>query len=403
MKIAVLLPLKPDLSWLRRARALGIALTDDVARRRLGDVQVAVGLPAGDNDTWQARSRMIGAGLADVVVRALSWEAVSARQASRMFPALSVAEDLDRVAVPKDWGWNFADCDAWIVLGDAAVGAFAHLKPTAVHCRDLAARYVPEGYAPDMRDPLWDRQVEAFRAWRHAECVFATDPATLDDVVGYAGVKRSRTRLLPPLWALYDAPLGAARTEFGDAVVWLTEPSPGHDAATVIEALRRHVRRGGATRLVIAGEQVWALDPRRGEPGPVTLALARAPELLARTSFETLASPGQFDAVVAGAGLVWSSVVAEGEPDVVPIAARHARPLVACDYPQMRRAGEMLGATARLYTPGDVEGACAALIEAQSATGAAPAEDRLPPGTAREEVIAAYSDLVETLASRART
>jgi hypothetical protein len=254
-----------------------------------------------------------------------------------------------------------------------------------------------------MRSPLWDRQTEAFRAWRHSECVFATDPTTLDDVVSYAGVERSRTRLLPPIWALYETvPAVSIRTDLRDAILWLVEIAPDHDSATIVEVLRRYVRQGDSLRVVVAGERIAALDPRRGEPNPVSLALASAPKLLARTSFETISALGDLESLVAGAAMVVSGGVTEGEPDYVPLAARYARPLLASDYPQLRRATALLGGATYLYKPGDVNGALAALLQADTMRAQnqgldAPAWAGFPPGNTRDDVVAAYSDLIDAL------
>ena len=48
------------------------------------------------------------------------------KNARRMFtnlpPSLDI-EGMSEVTVPRDWGWNFQDCDLWISMANPGLGS----------------------------------------------------------------------------------------------------------------------------------------------------------------------------------------------------------------------------------------------------------------------------------------
>lgn len=366
MKIAILLPENPDLGWRWRAQQLAAALMAETDPGG-GPIEVAVGLPRMVEPEWRRQEAEIRDGAPGVVVRHLGWERVATDLAQRMYPACK--GDLERigdVALPRDWGWNFVDCDAWIVCANAGMGAVMPLKPTAYYVRDLAARYVPEAFADGINSVYWVRQTMAFRLWRQSPCVFTTDTATANDIASYAGVRRDRIVQVPQLRpAAIVAPARGPATE--SSMLWLAEPDARHNLSAALEGLRLYQAEGGAMKTIVAGEAAHGFDPAEGQP---TLAAVptRSRRSTLNMAFETVSGERDLSRVLGRIDLVWSSALADGENDGLLRAAQAGVPFVGLRYPQSERLAEVLGVRATFYDTPDAGSIADALKTASVST-----------------------------------
>ena len=347
MKIAILLPERSDMGWRWRAKELARSLRQ-TGTPDGGEITVAIGLPREAEAEWRGKEAEMLTEDDGVVVRHLGWERVEPAMAQRMFPDLKASlDDIPDVALPRDWGWNFVDCDAWIICADAPQGAVAPLKPVAYYVRDLAQRYVPAAFASGLDHIFWRRQDHAFRLWRQAECVFSTQAATNDDVSGYAGVRRDRIVIAPQL---KPASEDASRRSAGAPIdlLWLAEPYAGHDPAVALEAVRILRSEGEDAQITVCGEQAYGFDP---EDGQLTLssAPARARRAAKTIACETVADERELARVLSRAKLVWSSALADGEAEGVLRAAQVGVPYVGLRYPQAERLVQELGVKAFFY------------------------------------------------------
>lgn len=308
-------------------------------------VEIAVGLPRLPENEWRRQEAEIRAGAPGVVVRHLGWERVETDLAMRMYPGCKAdVESIPGLALPRDWGWNFVDCDAWIICANPATGAILPLKPTAYYVRDLAARYVPEAFAGGLDSAYWERQTHAFRMWRQSPCVFTTNAETVSDISSYAGVRRDRIVVAPPLC---PAPRIASAPE-GGSLVWLAEPDARHDLTAALEGLRLFQAEGGALQVIAAGEAAYGFDPVEGQA-----ALAGVPTRSRRSTldmqFETVSGERDLGRLLGRATAVWSSAVADGENDGLLRAHQAGVPFVGLRYPQNERLAESLGVQAIFY------------------------------------------------------
>lgn len=310
-----------------------MSLTD----RAGGKIEVAIGLPRCEEEQWRLQEAEILAAAPGVIVRHLGWERVATDIAQRMYPQCKVeCSGISTVSLPRDWGWNFVDCDAWIVFADPRLGAIYPVKPTAYYVRDLAVRYSPRSFALSYDSEYWRVQDEAFRMWRQAPVVFANDPSTVDDIVGYAGVRRLRTCLTSAA-----LPLGAEGGVAASAnnIVWIAEPYIAHDPVAALEGLRLYQVEGGEFSTIVAGAEAFGFDPREGQ---VTLGMVpvRSRRSMVHAEFETCTSDTAMRRAVRRAGFVWSSAIADGENEGLLRAASEGVPFVGLKYPQSERLAE---------------------------------------------------------------
>lgn len=347
MKIAILLPENAGISWRWRAQKLAAALLQE--KCPLGrPIEVAIGLPRADETTWRRQESELLEGAPGAVVRHLGWERAPTDMAQRMFPDCRFElEMVPDCALPRDWGWNFVDCDAWIVFAASGQGAVFHIKPTAYYVQDLAERYVPEAFAADVHSIYWTRQAHAFRAMRQARSVFVSDQPTADDVSGYAGVRRSRILQTPQLLPSFTVRKRERATE-RQTLLWLVEPDAQHDLANALEGLRIYQAEGGGFDVIVAGEGAYAFDPIEGQ-----LALAHVPTRSRRPTtamqFETVSGEADLQRVIARADWIWSSALALAENDGLLRAASAGLPFIGLRYPQNERLVTRLNVPSRLY------------------------------------------------------
>ena len=286
------------------------------------------------------------------VVRHLKWESVPVENARRMFSSLPEHLDLEGIetaVVPRDWGWNFQDCDAVIAFADAGLGAVLPLVPTLFYCTDLAARIIPEAFASSIEDPYWQRQIEAFRIWRQAH-VATSDAGTIEDLVSYAGVRRLRVHLSPNFLAPETSDLPAQPARDPDLLVWYLGPSALdglNDAAT---GLNTYLSEGGNLQPVIVTDQLLEQPDRRSLDYPYGLPTHLA-DLIYGLPTRQVSSERELSRLLRRASVIWSSRLAGGEGEIPLLAAEHGLRFIGADY-DANRANASPGAS-QLYALDD--------------------------------------------------
>lgn len=371
MKIAILLPTLFDVSALLRARELtrilagAYKLTED-------PVEIAIGLPERPEQLWRAHEEFLRRDAAcPVVVRRLRWEAFPAENVRRMFMLQQLQVDLrgfDQVQIPRDWGWNFVDCDLWFNLADPGQGAVLPLKPTASYVSDLAMRVVPEAYAHGLSDPYWDRQLNAFRMWRRSGVVLCSDPGTASDLVGYAGVRRDSVLMVGSL-SDCDVSAQAIRPERDDSKwIWLVEPSQRHASMAAIEGLALYLQEGGSIRPVIATQEPLAFE----RPETVRSMAGidqRGKDLLESLELYHYRDYARLSRLLQRCGGIWSSEVAGGEGLALTLARRHGLRFLGQDFAMHQQMVACWGDQALLYASSDPVAIADGLHRAEQAMG----------------------------------
>lgn len=364
LKIAILLPEVADLGWRWRAQRIAAELMMETCPAGR-PIEVALGLPRTDEITWRRQEAEILAGAPGVVVRHLGWERAPTDMAQRMFPDCRVDVEMSPdCALPRDWGWNFVDCDAWIVCASSGQGAVFPVKPTAYYVRDLAERYVPEAFADNINSLYWTRQAHSFRAMRQARSVIVTDPSTEDDVSGYAGVRRSRILQVSQVLPSFDRPKCPSKL-VRRTLLWLVEPNPQHDLTNALEGLRMFQADGGDFDVIVAGEGAFAFDPIEGQQA-LSSVPTRSRRPTTRMQFETVSNEADLQRVIARADWIWSSATAQAENEGLLRAASANLPFIGLRYPQNERLSKTLGVHAQLYGgsgPHEIADALAAAAE----------------------------------------
>lgn len=400
MKIAVLLPRTVDLPMLLRARALCRILVKTQPLTG-SPIEIAVGLPETDEPEWRLRERFLSDGLDKVIVRHLRWESVPAANANRMFAKHGLRFDLDGiewVQVPRDWGWNFSDCDVWINFADPSMGAVLPIKPVAHYVSDLAMRIVPYSYAAGISDPLWQFQADAFRLWRQGGIVAVPDACTAIDATGYAGVRRQNVVQVPSLLLEPQPAIGASAAQDKRQLVWLLSRTVRHDFQNAIRGLDLYLRESGLLVPVIACPNPAELNPADALPMFNTLDDAQRDlwNMLEKYRCNDAASLSR---LLSRSGLLWSSEIAGGEGFAMTQAARHGLQFLGFDFELHRTLGASIGPSVSLYTqssPAAIADALHALEQAM-----APASAPAWPIVSEAAMVQQYGFLIDRLLERA--
>lgn len=350
LKLAILLPQRVDVAALARARNMARLMLQACGAG--GEtVSVVIGLPDMPPRARRSAEQELRRDHPEIIVRPLIWESVPVSNARRMYLQLDPHLDLDgidTVRVPRDWGWNFTDCDLWISLAEPGLGGILPLRPTAHFCCDLAVRIVPEAFASGIDDPYWQKQTEAFRLWRQSAVVVTSDASTVEDLVGFAGVRREKTAIMPALLPSGFVSHAADVRRDRRKLIWWLEPSHLHDIAVATEALALYLAEGGGLRPVIVSETIDEF----GAGATHRALLALSPRL--RALFDDLPRQNILSEVVlsrlaSSAGVLWSSILAGGEGEGVIAAARAGAHFVGLDFGANRAGLEAVGGAAVLY------------------------------------------------------
>lgn len=375
MKIAILLPTNFDVGMLLRAREL-IRVLAGAASLTNGLVEIAVGLPERPESLWRTHEDFLRSNApCQVIVRRLRWEGFPAENVRRMFMLQQLQVDLrglQTVQIPRDWGWNFVDCDLWFNFADPGQGAVLPLKPTATYVTDLAPRIVPEAYASGLSDPYWDRQLDAFRMWRRTGVVLCSDEGTATDVVGYAGIRRENVLTVGSL-ADCERALGPAidRSD-SNKLVWLVEPNQRHATLAALEGLSLFLQEGGALKPVIASQEALAFQ----KPETVKSMAGidrRGAEMLESLELYSYRDYPRLARLLQRSGAIWSSEVAGGEGLAALLAKRHGLRFLGQRFAEHERVTTAWADNAILYQSSDPVAIADGLHQTEAAMQVRPA------------------------------
>jgi hypothetical protein len=335
MKIAILLPRWPDLGWIWRVRALVSALPAAAAAAGVDDLQIAVGVHMGERED-AVNEALALRGRDGVVVRTYRWEAVACDKAARMYSQAAFDfSGLETVQVPRDWGWNFCDCDAWIVAPDLQLGAMMLLRPTLLFGRAIEERYDPTFAARHGRLSPLKTQMDSLLSWRQALCVFASHERTLADFASFSGLWSHRTLKIDALaMPALDEDLASILKETGRTDVLCLLDTYDRDGLEALALALRSALGGKSDRVTFAVEGFSRGDGAR-QRGLLAERLA-ALDILETSRYRVKSYAGVDDLahLLYASRLVISTDPAPGEPEDMVWAAAAGCPFIGRKTPQ---------------------------------------------------------------------
>ena len=319
-------------------------------------------------------------------VRATTWKAVDA--AGLPPRALAASPEPGPFVAPGDGGNDFLDCDFWVVVSDRVTAPLAPLRPYAAVVFDYIQRYVPEVLNADM----WVLQRRGLLPLvRQAHFVVATNPATVADLIGYAGVPRRRIVQLPIFFEPLDvAAAGGAPVE-GGYLLWVTNTAFHKNHLRVLDALESYYDlHGGALTTVMVGPMTHFFSPDVDDPGMdrvehVRAARARiagSPSLSRHVMVAGELPAARYAGAVVHARALLHSCLYDNGTFAVVDAACAGVPALSSRYPAMEHLDRLLGLGVRFYDPRDSRELAAALAGVEAAPP--------PAGTADPQRFAAF-------------
>ena len=351
-KIAILLPPAHDLGLLRRARQFSVVL-NDVSDPDGSHWSTVVGVPRVTESQWRAVEKRLRSDNQRTTVRQLHWETVPVENVQRMYPAIAESFDLTNirhVMVPRDWGWNFQDCEAAIMFGDAGLGGVFPLIPTLFYCTDLAVRIAPDNWAQSVHDNYWRLQTDSFRMWRQA-AVATSDPGTADDLLSYAGVRKARIWNVPNVLALAPDRHSDRSALDRSSVAWLFGPGSLYDLENAAKALQIYFAEGGELRPIIVHDAVR--DPNAGELAVCARLRPDLADVIYGLPSRLVENDDDLFRLLNGCAALWSSRIAGGEGEAPLLARQAGIPFLGADFAINRSTVEQQGVRSILYPQSD--------------------------------------------------
>jgi glycosyltransferase involved in cell wall biosynthesis len=269
-------------------------------------------------------------------------------------------------------GYDFLDCDAWIFWHMPAEGVVAPLRPYAVFCADLLVRIVPLALSQSAQsDPVWNGVADLLQSYRNATLVFCTTPRTFEDVVGFAGVPRSRVSLAPQFAPSTGeaADRAASVAPFERYILWTTNDTPHKNHRRAFEMLDIYYSQypDEALPVVVTGPGTQyfspAMESHHYYHREIAEWIAGRENLARNVFFAGVLDRADFIGTLRRAAFLWHNVIYDNGTASVFEAAEYGVPSLVTDYPQMRFFDEKYRTKARFFSAFDVEAGARALID----------------------------------------
>ena len=193
MKVAILMPSEPDHGWIWRLQIIVRELLGAEGRKHLPDLKVVIGIARNEVERVSAALNLpLGCSCS---VRAFEWITVEPQSAARMYSDLEFDySGITVIRIPRDWGWNFADCNVWLLPADSNSDALLFLRPTLLLARDCAERYRHVLTYSDL-----ERRLNRLLTWRQCAGAIGSSVAIFDDLCGFVGLRRTKAILTPQM------------------------------------------------------------------------------------------------------------------------------------------------------------------------------------------------------------
>ncbi len=353
MRLAILLPTPYWGGVLRGLKATARMLAEG-AKDTSRELALTVGIPAGSYDIDRDFPDLLDLGIA---VRPFVWRSAAA------------AAGTGKV-VPDDGLLGFAENDFWLLFVDRLPAPPLAPCPYAVYAHDFIQRYVPRDFGA-FWGKVWQSMAHIhIPLYRNAAFTAATTPGTLDDLVGYYGVPRARTRLLPQ----YHTPLPreskpvARRFRDRPYFLWVTNNSIHKNHLAALRAFQIYFRQmNGGLACVVCGYDTAHFDPRRCQgkgrhrerlrpyEKEVRDMIAADPVLAAHLEFPGYIDEAQYVGLLQNCAFVFHDVLADNGTFSVIEAAEQGRASLASSYPQMRYMADAFKTQSVFFDPYDPE------------------------------------------------
>ena len=238
---------------------------------------------------------------------------------------------------------HFCECDRWLFISDRFhKGVPYPLRPYSVIVYDYLQRYLKFQLLPEHLEDIY------FTAVRQAQSVFATNAATLEDIINYCGVSRKKTALLPFEFSNREMQkyLSSGRTapvEKKRYLVWVCNLGIHKNHLNILKGLLKYFsEHDDALDVYVTGENTEKLKPRGDNSSqPAHIRDFQALYKRNRARLSNLHIAGRLDReayldLLKGAEFVLLSSSTDNGAFAAVEAAYLGVPTLSCDYPQMR-------------------------------------------------------------------
>lgn len=263
-------------------------------------------------------------------------------------------------------GRDFLSCDVWVLWNLPTQGVVAPIRPFIVFCADILTRIVPGAYSASGVDSseAWSAFNYSLLSYRNASIVYCTTPRTLEDVVGFAGVPRSRVWLAPQFATTVSADAGDSQSPvpFKSYFLWTSNDTPHKNHLRAFEILDRYYSEfvGEALPVVITGPGTRFFNPEHEASShvyhlKVREFISKRPNIIKNIYFaETLNRP-EFVATLKNCSFLWHNVIYDNGTASVLEAAEYGIKSLVSDYPQTRYFDDKYKINSTFFSPFNVD------------------------------------------------
>ena len=343
------------------------------AEERGDKISVVLGYP--ENPVFEEKDYFKDLQGTGVSLRAFTWAEKPVQWMKSAYQLLDVPDgQVEGCCILDDNISLFEDCDYLIFTADRAPGPIYSTRPFVVVAHDYIQRYRAEMFGGYYEHPFIDFA-------RRADAVFTTTPATTNDAIQYAGIKKENVILTPLMFDLLSVPEEREEEELSrelrkDYFLWSTNIALHKNHKKALQALSDYYHRGGKLRCIVTGVNTEQFNVKKTEKQigvEISPYVAEIRKIISEDEMlkKNLVIKGnlpkvQYTKILQRAKFVFHPGYADNGNGTAIDAASLGVPTVCSDYPAMHYISDYTGINAHFFDPFDEDSICEALQAAEN-------------------------------------
>lgn len=255
--------------------------------------------------------------------------------------------------LPNDGIKNFTDCDFWLLVSDRTKFPVAPVNPYAVIVYDYAQRYIPQILIKERKI----YELAYIQTVRNANFVLSQTPQTCLDAIQYAGVDKTKCKLVPLEFNTPSLNTFKYFKDKFDYFVWPTSSDYTQNHENILEALKIYLNEYcGKLKIIVVCDSVGMFsrnNSKKKKSAYFKKIFEKSPILKENIIILDSLGKNEYFSVVATAKFLLNSILYDYGTLSVVEAAYYRVPSISSRYPQMEYINDRFKLNMRFFNAHD--------------------------------------------------